>query len=211
MRIIAGTARGRRLFSPGSGTSDIRPTSDRAREALFSILADRVCEARVLDLFAGTGAVGLEALSRGAASALFVDQGKSALALLHKNIQLCGFWEQSVVLKRDLTRSLSFLQPCAPAGGFTLVFIDPPYQSKQAERVIRELGRVEVVSPGGMLVAESSVADRLPESVSQFTLVDRRSYGEAGFWFYLQGKPDAEAGSQKPGVGSEKPEDYSAC
>ncbi|MBI4792596.1 MAG: RsmD family RNA methyltransferase [Deltaproteobacteria bacterium] len=71
MRIIAGTARGRRLFSPGSGTSDIRPTSDRAREALFSILADRAIEARVLDLFAGTGALGLEALSRGAASALF--------------------------------------------------------------------------------------------------------------------------------------------
>jgi 16S rRNA G966 N2-methylase RsmD len=101
------------------------------------------------------------------------------------------------VLKRDLTRSLSFLQPCAPAGGFTLVFIDPPYQSQQAERIIRELGRVEVVSPGGMLVAEASAADRLPESVSQFTLVDRRSYGEAGFWFYLQGEPDTEARSQK--------------
>lgn len=206
MRIIAGTARGRRLFSPGSGTSDIRPTADRAREALFSILAGRAIEARVLDLFAGTGALGLEALSRGAASALFVDQGKSALALLHKNIQLCGFWEKSVVLKRDLTRSLSFLQPCAPAGGFTLVFVDPPYKSRQAERIIRELGRVEVVRPGGMLVAETSAADRLPEAVSFFTLVDRRAYGEAGFWFYVQGEPDTEARSQKSESRSQKAE-----
>jgi 16S rRNA (guanine966-N2)-methyltransferase len=188
MRIIAGTARGRRLAAPGSRTREIRPTSDRAREALFSILADRVRGARVLDLFAGTGALGLEALSRGAASVLFVDQGRAALTLLHKNIELCGFWEKSVVMQRDLTRSLSFLQPAAPAGGFSLVFSDPPYQSKQAERIIRELGRVEAVSPGGMLVAEASAADLLPESVPPFFLADRRVYGEAGFWFYLYGE-----------------------
>jgi len=185
MRIIAGTARGRRLSSPGSGTFDIRPTSDRAREAVFNILAGQVAGARVLDLFAGTGALGLEALSRGAESAVFVDKSHSAVSLIGKNIQLCGFWEKSVVLKRDLTRSLSFLQPyTTTAGGFSLVFIDPPYKTLLAETVILELGKEQIVSPGGLLVAESSAGGQLPTEISVFSLVDKRVYGEAGFWFY---------------------------
>ncbi|MCK9295070.1 MAG: 16S rRNA (guanine(966)-N(2))-methyltransferase RsmD [Desulfobulbaceae bacterium] len=186
MRIIAGTARGRRLCSPGSGTFDIRPTSDRAREALFSILAGEVAGARVLDLFAGTGALGLEALSRGAESAVFVDKGRSAVGLIGKNIQLCGFWEKSVVLQRDLTRSLSFLQQphATAAGGFSLVFIDPPYKTMLAETIILELGKREIVSPGGLLVAESRSSGQLPAEISPFSLVDKRVYGEAGFWFY---------------------------
>ncbi|MBU0910406.1 MAG: 16S rRNA (guanine(966)-N(2))-methyltransferase RsmD [Proteobacteria bacterium] len=184
MRIIAGTARGRRLSSPGSGTFDIRPTSDRAREALFSILAQEVVGARVLDLFAGTGALGLEALSRGAESAVFVDKGHPAVSLISKNIQLCGFWEKSVVLQRDLTRSLSFLQPHATACGFSLVFIDPPYKTLLAEPIILELGKGEIVSPGGLLVAESHSKGRLPAEIPLFSLVDKRVYGEAGFWFY---------------------------
>ena len=185
MRIIAGTARGRRLCSPGSGTFDIRPTSDRAREALFNILAGEVAGARVLDLFAGTGALGLEALSRGAASAVFVDKGRLAAGLIGKNIQLCGFWEKSVVLQRDLTRSLSFLQPqLTTAGGFSLVFIDPPYKTMLAATIILELGKREIVSPGGLLVAESRSSGELPAEISPFSLVDKRVYGEAGFWFY---------------------------
>jgi 16S rRNA (guanine966-N2)-methyltransferase len=184
MRIIAGTARGRRLSSPGSGAFDIRPTSDRAREAVFNILAGEVAGARVLDLFAGTGALGLEALSRGAESAVFVDKSHSAVSLIRKNIQLCGFWEKSVVLKRDLTRSLFFLQPYTSAGGFSLVFIDPPYKTLLAETIILELGKGEIVSPGGLLVAESSSGGQLPAEISLFSLVDQRVYGEAGFWFY---------------------------
>jgi 16S rRNA (guanine966-N2)-methyltransferase len=184
MRIIAGTARGRRLVSPGSGTFDIRPTSDRAREALFNILAREVAGARVLDLFAGTGALGLEALSRGAESAVFVDKGRSAVSLISKNIQLCGFWEKSVVLPRDLTGSLSFLQPYTTAGGFSLVFIDPPYKTLLAEPIILELGKGDIVRAGGLVVAESRSGSRLPAEISLFSLVDQRVYGEAGFWFY---------------------------
>ncbi|MBU4261275.1 MAG: 16S rRNA (guanine(966)-N(2))-methyltransferase RsmD [Proteobacteria bacterium] len=184
MRIIAGTARGRRLVSPGSGTFDIRPTSDRAREALFNILAREVAGARVLDLFAGTGALGLEALSRGAESTVFVDKGRSAVSLISKNIQLCGFWEKSVVLQRDLTGSLSFLQPYATACGFPLVFIDPPYKTLLAEPIILELGKGDIVSAGGLVVAESHSGSQLPAAISLFSLVDQRVYGEAGFWFY---------------------------
>lgn len=194
MRIIAGTARGRRLCSPGTGMRNIRPTADRAREALFSILGREVVGARVLDLFAGTGALGLEALSRGAESALFVDKSQSALRLIVKNIQLCGFWEKSVVLQRDLTRSLSFLQPYATASGFSLVFIDPPYKTRLAEPVMLELGKGKIVRTGGLVVAESSSEGQLLEEISCFSLQDKRVYGEAGFWFYKKMDMDNERG-----------------
>lgn len=184
MRIIAGTAGGRRLFSPGSGTFTIRPTSDRAREAVFNILAGMVKGAKVLDLFAGTGALGLEALSRGAASAVFVDKNPSSLGLIEKNIQLCRFSEKSVVLKRDLTRSLSFLRSYASAEEFSLVFIDPPYKMQLAEAVIRALAQEEILSPDGIVVAESPSGFRLPAKISELSLIDQRHYGEAGFWFY---------------------------
>lgn len=106
MRIIAGIARGRKLISPGAkgGENEIRPTSDRAREALFNILGNDVCGARVLDLFAGTGALGLEALSRGADSALFIDKSQSAIGMINKNIQLTGFSDKVTILKRDLSK-----------------------------------------------------------------------------------------------------------
>ncbi len=114
MRIIAGTAKGRRLFSPPSskgGKGEIRPTSDRAREALFNVLAGHADGAQVLDLCAGTGAMGLEALSRGADHSVFVDNGRTALALIGKNIHACGFDDKSTVLQRDLFKGLSFLEP----------------------------------------------------------------------------------------------------
>ena len=111
MRIIAGTAKGRRLFSPGRHKNNlrIRPTSDRARESLFNILGPLpVKGARVLDLFAGTGALGLEALSRGAEQAVLVDNDSGAITLIHKNITICGFSERTSVLRRDLMKGLFF-------------------------------------------------------------------------------------------------------
>ncbi|MCB2181839.1 MAG: 16S rRNA (guanine(966)-N(2))-methyltransferase RsmD [Desulfobulbaceae bacterium] len=186
MRIISGTARGRRLVSPGGKgrKGEIRPTSDRAREAIFNVLAREVDGARVLDLFAGTGALGLEALSRGARSALFVDKGQTSIDLVSKNIELCGFWPESTVVRRDLTRSLFFLKNHMPKGGFSLVFVDPPYLKCSLRRLLDDLAQDDIVASGGMLVVESSSTDTLPETASCFVLVDRRSYGEAGFWLY---------------------------
>ncbi len=184
MRIISGTARGRRLHSPGGGKGDIRPTSDRAREAIFSILGDAVFAARVLDFFAGTGAMGLEALSRGAESVLFVDKSQASITLLQKNIQLCGFWDKSVIVKRDLTRGLFFLQPYIPEGGFSLVFVDPPYKMELAANILSEIDKANLLHPDGIVVAESRAGDTLPDRISRFRLYDKRSYGEAGFWFY---------------------------
>lgn len=191
MRIIAGTARGRRLFSPGSKgrKGEIRPTSDRAREALFSILSDRVKGARVLDLFAGTGALGLEALSRGATSALFVDKGDLSVELLKKNIKLCGFWAESFIIKKDLTRSLFFLQAQKPAQGFSLVFADPPYSMQLAEKLLQGLGSENIFADETLLIVESSSSDDLPDEMSVFRLIDRRTYGEVGFWLYKLIKP----------------------
>ena len=128
MRIIGGTARGRRLQTPPkstvsrTGSQLIRPTADRAREALFNIIGKEVEDAVVLDLFAGTGALGLEALSRGAQSAAFVDKSSQSTDLIKKNIELCGFSDKSFVIKRDLAKSLSFLEKHAPNREFSIIF-----------------------------------------------------------------------------------------
>jgi 16S rRNA (guanine966-N2)-methyltransferase len=186
LRIISGTCRGRRLKAPGraEGKSAIRPTSDRVREALYSILADRPQGALILDLFAGTGALGLEGLSRGGATAVFVDLGSEALDLIRKNVELCGFTERSVVIKRDLTRGLSFLKEIRPPGGFDLVFLDPPYRRDLAERQLAGLAGVEILAAEGLVVAEEAAEVTLPAAYPGLTLVDHRVYGDTSIWFY---------------------------
>ncbi|MBU0484168.1 MAG: 16S rRNA (guanine(966)-N(2))-methyltransferase RsmD [Proteobacteria bacterium] len=186
MRIIAGTSRGRKLFSPGrsSQVSLIRPTADRAREALFSVIGDQVLAARVLDLYAGTGALGLEALSRGADSALFVDCYQKALDLIGRNIAACGFSDCSVVIRRDLTKGHFFLKKFAGTKGFSLVFIDPPYGKKMALSALRALGAGNFISPGGLVIAEDIPREEFPEVVGGLRLQDIRRYGDTGFWIY---------------------------
>lgn len=188
MRIIAGTARGRKLFSPGGGPKNhrIRPTSDRAREALFSIIASRIQDASVLDLFAGTGALGLEALSRGAAWAVFVDSNQNAITLVRKNIAACGFSERSLVIKRDLSKGLSFLDNSLPPQGFSLVFLDPPYGEELCGKILFELGRSGIVCDNGLVIAEDTALARLPSSIGPLHLADQRRYGDTAFWMYTK-------------------------
>ena len=128
--------------------------------------------------------MGLEALSRGAESALFVDKSQSSITLLQKNIRLCGFWDKSVIVKRDLTRSLFFLQPAVPEGGFSLVFVDPPYHMELADRIVAEIDKADLLCPGAIVVAESRAGDTPAGGISRLRLYDRRPYGEAGFRFY---------------------------
>src|SRR5438874_3350938 len=134
MRIVGGRLRGRALAAPRS--QGVRPTADRLREALFNILVhaygDPVSGARVLDLFAGTGALGLEALSRGAAFALFVDDGAEARALLRENVAALGLGGVSRIFRRNATR----LGPAHPVEPFSLVFLDPPYRAGLAEKAL---------------------------------------------------------------------------
>lgn len=186
MRIIAGAAKGRRLFSPETRSKRqlIRPTSDRAREALFSIIGPFVQNVLVLDLFAGTGALGLEALSRGARSTLFVDKNRSVTDLISRNIEKCGFSEASTVVKRDLTKGLSFLKKFTPPDGFTLVFLDPPYVKKMGHTVLFELGKGEFINNQCMVIAEDNSGEEFPDEIGILHLYDQRHYGDTGFWLY---------------------------
>lgn len=185
MRIISGSARGRKLLAPGQRFGDlIRPTSDRAREAIFSILAAKVVGAKVLDLFAGTGALGLEALSRGALLAVFVDGQRSVTELIERNIELCGFAERATVLRHDLSSGFAFLSAQQPAGGFNLVFLDPPYGSALAQRGLESLAGGNFLAAKAIVVLEDAAEAQCPEIMGPLACFDRRRYGEAGFWLY---------------------------
>ncbi len=186
MRIIGGTARGRKLLAPGKRFGKtIRPTSDRAREALFNVLADRIHDCTVLDLFAGTGAFALEALSRGARSACMIDCNRGALELIQKNVEHCGFSEQSIVLKRDLTKGLSFLEAVITEKP-DLIFIDPPYGKKLGLKMLEELALGSLPAAHTIIIVEDQAGEQYPVSLQNWQLFDQRRYGEAGFWLYRQ-------------------------
>lgn len=170
MRVVGGEHRGRRLSAPGGAAT--RPTADRVREALFSILGD-VGGLRVLDLFAGSGALGIEALSRGARSAAFVDRARAATDAVRANLAAIGAGSEATVARRD---ALAWLRSAAAEGAaFDLVFCDPPYDA--AGRLARPLSRLlpPVVATEARIVTES--AQRHPLAL-ELPLVDERSYGE---------------------------------
>lgn len=175
MRIIGGRARGLKLVEVGVGdpAAHLRPTSDRVREAIFNLLinggyGNPLQGARVLDLFAGTGALGLEALSRGAAHCTFVEKGKVALGLLTRNIDLMRAQNEVAVLRRDALA----LGP-NPGPGFGVVFLDPPYGKALGEAALA--GAAGWLVPGALIVWEEGAAPTLPEG---FTLEDQRKYGD---------------------------------
>lgn len=179
MRIVGGRHRGAALAGLGGGDPDarLRPTSDRVRESVFNLLAHGGYGdpappegARALDLFAGTGALGLEALSRGAAFATFVENGAKALKILRDNVARLGVGEASRILQRDATRPGT--NPLAP---FDLVFLDPPYGRGLGERALRSAQAGGWIAPGALVVWEEADA---PPPVAGLTLRDARRYGE---------------------------------
>jgi len=198
LRVIGGTAKGRRLQTPPknsakkTGRPVIRPTADRAREALFSIIGSEVENGAVLDLFAGTGALGLEALSRGARFAVFVDRNSQSIKLIRNNIELCGFSDRSSVIKRDLAKSLSFLEKLPDNSGFSIIFIDPPYKKGLSSSMIKELSSGVLLASSGLVIVEDDADVELPISMGLLTLIDQRHYGDTGFWFYRAGKTDQQ-------------------
>jgi len=177
MRIIGGNRRGLRLAEVGAGdaAAHLRPTSDRVREAIFNLLinggyGNPVAGARVLDLFAGTGAMGLEALSRGAAEVVFVDDGAKALSLLRANIAKMRVEGETRILRQD-ARHL----PANPSAPFTLVFLDPPYGKQLGETALAAALKNGWLAPGAMVVWEESVA---PPPTAGLMQLDQRRYGE---------------------------------
>jgi 16S rRNA (guanine966-N2)-methyltransferase len=177
VRIVAGRFRGRALAALGKGdpAAHLRPTSDRTRESLFNILAggrfgDPVTGARVLDLFAGTGALGLEALSRGAAFATFVDDGMKALGLIRQNIALCGAEAETRIVKRDARR----LPPNEDAP-YDLVFLDPPYGKGLGEVALSHALAQGWIATDALIIWEESATITPPDGVE---ILDSRRYGD---------------------------------
>ncbi|MES0349454.1 MAG: 16S rRNA (guanine(966)-N(2))-methyltransferase RsmD [Desulfobacteria bacterium] len=180
MRVTGGILRGKKL-GPLRGL-EIRPTTDYLRESIFNILAGGVGDAVVLDLFAGTGSLGIEALSRGAATAVFVDKAPQAIKTLTRNICSCSLEAQSTILKRDVLRGLSFLKSIGLA--FDLVFIDPPYDKGFVERTMQRLDRAQSTSDEASIIIEHSERETLPEQVASFILSDQRHHGKTLVSFY---------------------------
>ncbi|MGF1445624.1 MAG: 16S rRNA (guanine(966)-N(2))-methyltransferase RsmD [Pikeienuella sp.] len=179
MRIVGGRFSGQRLSGPGAdggGAAHLRPTSDRVREALFNLLAHGayppVDGARVLDLFAGTGGLGLEALSRGASRAVFVDDFAKARALIRENVERLGVIGETKIWRRDATR----LGPCRGTP-FDLVFADPPYRSGLGTRALASAASGGWIAPGAVVALELAADEPAPELVWLAPADDRR-YGD---------------------------------
>jgi 16S rRNA (guanine966-N2)-methyltransferase len=175
LRIIAGELRGRRLATvPGLKT---RPTADRTRESVFNILGPTLDGLHVLDLFAGTGAFGIEALSRGAAAACLVDVGREALKVLAANVAALGLAQRAQVVRWDAARSLNCLRDREPK--FGLVFMDPPYRQGLVAPALAHLNAADCLATGARLVVEHAAEDALPElGKSGCRLADQRRYGK---------------------------------
>ena len=180
MRVVGGRLRSRPIAGPKSDS--VRPTSDRLREALFNILThsygDPVTGARVLDLFAGTGALGIEAISRGADYALFVDEGVEARALLRDNVESLGLGGVTRIFRRDASR----LGPAHPLDPFSLVFLDPPYGNCLAEKSLISARDGGWLMPEALLVVEEA-ADPGFKAPDGFAELERRRYDDTEFTF----------------------------
>ncbi len=204
MRIIAGEFRGRRLRPPKG--RDTRPMLDRVREALFSTLSDLVPEARVIDLFAGTGSLGLEALSRGAASALFVESDRRASKLLASNVELLGVEQAARVVRADALDEIGW-SAAAEDGppGADIVFLDPPYamlrQGDLRQRVLETTARLfrTVVAPGGVLVLHTHARELEPHDF-QGLPATQRVYGTSALWYLWKHLPAVESAATPSGV-----------
>jgi 16S rRNA (guanine966-N2)-methyltransferase len=183
IRIIGGELKGRKLVAvPGRQT---RPTADRVRESMFNILGDRVRDALVLDLFAGTGAMGIEALSRGAGSVLFADNDKRALTALGKNVKVCSLASRAKIIKWDILKNLNITTAFQHA--FNLVFIDPPYNKNMIQSTLSNLDKSKCIENGACVAIEHSPQEPIPEKDKRFKISDQRRYGKTlvSFLFYM--------------------------
>ena len=180
MRIISGQHKGRRLQSISG--ADVRPTADHVREALFNILSQNVSGSCVLDLFAGTGALGIEALSRGAQYAVFIDKASRPLAALRKNLQNFGLLTQSQVIRWNISKNLNCLKPFR--NQFDLVFMDPPYQKGLVPVALSNLMRIQCLAPGATIVAEHERQSDITSPDASISVTNQRRYGQTGLTFF---------------------------
>ena len=177
MRVITGSARGVRLLTPeGENT---RPTADRVKEALFSVIQFEIEGRRVLDLFAGTGQLGIEALSRGAARATFVDERADAIRLIRTNLARTKLSADAEVYRTD---AMAFLAQCRSR--YDLIFLDPPYAGGLLENSLKQLGTIDIVAEGGIIVCERAAEKPLAIDLPQFTRSRDYRYGKTLLTFF---------------------------
>ena len=177
MRVITGSARGRRLNELKG--YDTRPTTDKVKEGIFSAIQFEVEGARVLDLFAGTGQLGIEALSRGASRAVFVDRRTDAVKLIRDNLALTKLTDGAQVICSDSMGYLSTLRE-----PFDLIFLDPPYAEDLLERAIAHIARFDILAPDGIMIAESPVEKELPVLVPPYRVAREYRYGKIKVTLY---------------------------
>ena len=177
MRVITGSARGRRLKEPKN--YDIRPTTDMVKEAVFNIIQCDVEGRRVLDLFAGTGQMGIEALSRGAAEVVFTDENREAVALVRENLKTCGF-----TARVEQTESVAYLGRGEP---FDLIFVDPPYDTGLIDSALQKIQNVDILSDGGIIICESRREKTMPEMSAPFAKTLERCYRKVKITVYQKG------------------------
>ena len=176
MRVITGTARGRRLKTPEN--YDVRPTTDNVKESVFNILQFDIEGRRVLDLFAGTGQLGIECMSRGASEVVFVDKSRDSLNIVRDNLKTCGF--KAPVVQED---AVSYLKHC---GTFDVIFVDPPYDSGLYEPVLDTISRLDILSNGGIIVCETRRENQLPEMKTPYRKRREYTYGKVKICIYTK-------------------------
>lgn len=181
MRVITGIARGRRLVTLDG--DDVRPTTEKVKEALFSAIQFEIEGRRVLDLFAGSGQLGIEALSRGAKNAVFVDASKKSVEIVRQNLETTGFTKSAVVLNTD---SLAFLRTRAEK--YDIAFLDPPYRTGLLQKALENIDRV--MSDGGLIVVECPTDEEFPENAGSFEKTKEYKYGKIKLAIYR--KPSDE-------------------
>ena len=182
MRVIAGDARGRQLLTPKN--QRVRPTADRVKEALFSILLSRLGELdgmRVLDIFAGTGNLGIEALSRGADHAVFIDSHRESAEIIRRNLEITRYTGKARVVVQEAAAALKWLS--RGEAPFHLVFLDPPYGEGHTERLLELLSTSPLIDEGSTVVAEFSAKEEIPRSFGRLKEGERRIYGDTALSF----------------------------
>ncbi|MCD7033916.1 16S rRNA (guanine(966)-N(2))-methyltransferase RsmD [Metabacillus sp. GX 13764] len=187
MRVVSGTCKGRPLKAvPGTGT---RPTTDKVKEAIFNMIGPYFDGGSALDLFGGSGGLGIEALSRGTESCIFVDKDQKAIQTIHKNIEACGFEKQSEVYRNDAERALKAVMKRELS--FSLIFLDPPYKQQKLKALINSIGEAGILDEKGYIVAEHGTEESLPDELGELVKLKGELYGTTAvsiFGYSLKGE-----------------------
>ncbi|NSW90975.1 MAG: 16S rRNA (guanine(966)-N(2))-methyltransferase RsmD [Firmicutes bacterium] len=182
LRVISGTAKGHKLKTLKGYVA--RPTSDKVKESLFNIIVEYLADAYVLDLFAGTGNLGIEALSRGARKAVFVDKSEKATDVIRENLVSTKLIDRGVIIKGEVLKVLYNLSK--EGEKFDIIFLDPPYNKGLLEETLKIIEKEDILAEGGIIAAERSSGENIPQKIGNLELISDRRYGNTALAFYKQ-------------------------